>query len=48
MSQDKGKLFMTYGIDAKKFEQVSKIKVGLLELDPEAEFSFVDSENMIG
>ena len=48
MSQDKGKLFMTYVIDAKKFEQVSKTKEGLIELDPEAEFSFVDNKNMIG
>ncbi len=48
MSQDKGKLFMTYVIDAKKFEQVSKTKIGLLALDPEAEFSFVDNKNMIG
>lgn len=48
MSQDKGKLFMTYVIDAKKFEQVSRTKVSLLELDPDAEFSFIDNKNMIG
>ena len=48
MSQDKGQLFMTFVIDAKKFEQVSTTKVAILELDPEAAFSFVDNKNMIG
>ena len=48
MSQDNGKLFITYVIDAKKFEQVSNTKEGLIELVPEAAFSFVYNKNMIG
>jgi len=48
MSLDKGKIFMTYVIEATKFEQLSQTKNGLVELDEDVEFSFVDNKNMIG
>lgn len=47
MSQDNGKLFMTYVIHASKFDQLSMTKNKLLELDKSIEFSFVDNKNMI-
>ena len=48
MSQDNGKLFMTYVIQASKFDQLSNTKNKLMELDQGVEFSFVDNKNMIG
>ncbi len=48
MSQNKGKLFMTYVVEAKAFNQLSAVKAGLLEQDADTEFSFVDNKNMIG
>jgi len=48
MSLDKGKLFMSYVIEATKFDQLSQTKQQLLTSDPEVEFSFVDNKNMIG
>ncbi len=48
MSQDNGKLFMTYVVNATKFDQLSQTKNTLLGEDPALEFSFVDNKNMIG
>ncbi len=48
LSHNKGKLFMTYLVEAQKVAQISNVKSGLLALDTEAEFSFVDNNNMVG
>ncbi len=48
MSQDNGKLFMTYVVQANKFEQLTQTKSSLLKSDQNVEFSFVDNKNMIG
>ena len=48
LSHNNGKLFMTYVVEAQQVSQISQAKSGLLALDSEAEFSFVDNNNMIG
>ena len=48
LSHNKGKLFMTYVVEAQQVSQISNAKSGLLSLDQEAEFSFVDNNNMVG
>ena len=47
MSRDQKKLFMTYVIEAKDFEQLQSTKAAIIEADNDAEFSFVDNKNMI-
>ncbi len=48
MSQNNGKLYMSYVIAAENFDQLSEVKSSILSLDANGEFSFVDNKNMIG
>jgi len=48
MSISKGRLFMTYVVNATQFDQLTQTKTKLLSVDSEMEFSFVDNKNMIG
>ena len=48
MSQNSGKLYMSYVITAENFSQLSDVKSSILDLDAQGEFSFVDNKNMIG
>ena len=48
MSQNSGKLYMSYVIAAENFDQLSEVKSSILALDANGEFSFVDNKNMIG
>jgi len=48
MSQNAGKLYMSYVIAADNFSQLSEVKESILALDANGEFAFVDNKNMIG
>lgn len=48
LSKEGSKLFMTYVLEVKNFEEITKIKNELIALAPNLEFSFVDNKNVIG
>jgi len=48
MSQNNGKLFMTYSVEFEKFNQLTEVKNLLLKDAPKLEFTFVDNHNMAG
>jgi len=48
LSYSDNKTYITYVIEAKKFEQITQTKKLLLAEDGELHFSFIDNKNMIG
>ena len=48
LSQEKNHLYMTYVVEVKQFDEITKVKNDLLAKAPQLEFSFIDNKNVLG